>query len=189
MSEASSPPYSRSSSKPLEYTSCIDTQPLSSSPNHRNTGMSASDMTGRHALRDVPQQTLPSRGQSKDLQNEHVPHRHALERDLRRLDIDCDSYILAMNNKPLDRTESISLPATPIGQMSSTFHQKRRGLLIEHPRITDNNNNNDEDDEDDEDDEEQRSMPLTSPTDDTTTLSEQEMQQLMRDEAMSNSKR
>lgn len=51
-----------------------------------------------------------------DFQRRHPP----LGRDLRRVDLDssyCDS--LAFKYKPLERTESISLPSTPIEQIST----------------------------------------------------------------------
>ena len=165
MAQSSSPPLSPSRNhQPLEHPA---------SPNTSETARTRSNfdcLTRKHAC-DIS--TIPSSHINKD--DNHHQHR-PLERDLRRLDIDSNQHILSQNNKLLDRTESISLPTTPIEQRSSPFHQKRHGTLLEQV---------DDDNEDDGD----QSMGLTSRTDYMVEPYNQDIPELRPDEVMSNSKR
>ncbi len=153
MAESTSPPPSsilRSSHRPLEYTSCIDPKPLS---------ISTCGNISAHSSFD----TISQPRHENYLPTTNLPHHRILERELRRLDIDSDRYTLERNNKKLDRTESISLPTTPIEQISSLFNHTSHSLLaLQTNDNNDDNNNNDEKD-----------CSLTSSTDYMIDTSEQ----------------
>jgi hypothetical protein len=153
---SSSPPISRSLHKPLEYTSCIDTTPISTCSNINDHSSIDSISQARHC--DHLRRTTNNNNNN----HHHFQQHRILERDLRRLDINLNTYPLDINNKKLDRTESISLPTTPIKQISSFDHP----LLF--PTI-----NNDE-----------TPFRLTSSTDYMIATTEQ-----LADKSMSNSKR
>jgi len=154
MAESTSSPISRSSHKPLGYTSCIDTK-LSPSTCENINAHSSFDFTSQPHDCD-------SLGT-----NNHSPRQHRkLERDLCRLDLNTTKYSIELNNKKLDRTESISLPTTPIEQISSSFNHQCHPLLLLQTNKDD------------------KHFRLTSSTDYMLATSEQ-----LTDESMSNSKR
>jgi hypothetical protein len=128
MAEPTSPSSTiRSSHRPLEYTSCINTKPLS---------ISTCGNINAHSSFD----TIGQPDHDSYLETTNLPHHRLLERELCRLNIDSDRYKLEMNNKKLDRTESISLPTTPIEQISSSLNHTCHSLLA----LQTNDNNNDE---------------------------------------------
>jgi hypothetical protein len=160
-SSSSSPPIRRSPHKPLEYTSCIDTKPLSL------TTISTSGNINLHSsFDDIRQPRNCDNFETKNDNNNHIPQHRKLERDLRRLDIDPNKSTIKLTCKKLDRTESISLPTTPIEQISSSFNHQCHPLLLLQT-------NKDE-----------KHIRLTSSTDYMLATSEQ-----LIDESMSNSKR
>jgi len=129
MAESTSPPISRSSHKPLEYTSCIDTTLSSTTP------ISTCGNINAHSSFDFISQ--PGGCDSLGRNHPNKPHR-ILERDLCRLDLNSNKYPpIELSNKKLDRTESISLPTTPIEQISSPFnHQCHPNNDEKHFRLT-----------------------------------------------------
>ena len=134
MAESTSPPSSihRSSHRPLEYTSCIDTNPLPS------TTMTTCANVNTHSSFDmISQSREPDRFESKAL-----PSHRLLERDFYRLDLDSTRHTIEKTHKKLGRTESISLPTTPIEQISSSFdHACHPTLALQ---MNNNNSNNEE---------------------------------------------
>lgn len=173
MAQSSSPSLSRASNITLEYPSYSEAtaspSPSSSSPASATAKTRANYdcLARKHACDTL--RTPPPRLQ-KDADHYHRP----LERDLRRLDIETDQHILSQNYKPLIRTESISLPTTPIEQKSARFQPIRHD---------DDGNDDDDDGADDQ------SMSLSPQTDYMVELCNQDIQELLTDEAMSNSKR
>jgi hypothetical protein len=161
MAESTSPSIPRSSHKPLEYTSCIDST-VSSSISGNINAHSSFDFISQP--RDC--NTLVNRNENK--------HR-ILERDLRQLDINSNKHIIEINNKKLDGTESISLPTTPLEHLSSNFNRKSHPLLL-----TQANTNQSDDDHDDD----VQHFRFTSPTDYMLVTPEQ-----ITNESISNSKR
>jgi hypothetical protein len=144
---------SRSSNKLLEYTSSIKTTISSTNI------ISASETAHTHSSFDLLSQPQDCLKLTVDDVSSDC-HCRRLERDLRRLDIDTNQQRSSLKKNPLDRAESISLPTTPMEQMSSAIHQKHNRLVLEHVK-----NNN-----------EQQTMNLTLPIDD--------IRQLMTDESM-----
>jgi len=157
MAESASSPISRSSHKPLEYTSCIDTT-LSPS-----TIISTCGNINAHSSFDFISE--PRDCDSLGTNNYSQEHR-ILERDLCRLDLNTTTYPIEINHKKLDRTESISLPTTPIEQISSSFNHQCHPLLLLQTNKDD------------------KHIRLTSSTDYMLATSEE-----LTDESMSNSKR
>jgi len=157
MAESTSSPISRSSHKPLDYTSCIDTT-LSPS-----TTTSTCGNINAHSSFDFISQPRDCDSLGT---NKHSQQHPILERDLRRLDLNTTTYSIELNNKKLDRTESISLPTTPIEQISSSFNHQCNPLLLLQTNKDD------------------KHIRLTSSTDYMLATSEQ-----LTDESMSNSKR
>ncbi|CAF0894464.1 unnamed protein product [Rotaria sordida] len=140
MAESTSRSISRSPHR-LEYTPCIDTT-ISSS-----TAMQTCGNINAHSSFDSINQARDC--DTSIIRNyDHHPHTQShrtLERNLRRLDIDTNNHSIEIHNKKLGRTESISLPTTPVEQISSTFNH------ICHPLMSGSLNNN-EDNEDNEQD-------------------------------------
>ena len=140
MAESTSPSsIPRSSHRPLEYTSCIDTRPLSS------TTMSACANVNIHSSFDLISQSR----EHDQFESKALPppppssqqHR-VLERDFCRLDLDSNRHPMEKPHKKLGRTESISLPTTPIEQISSSFdHACHPTLALQ---MNNTNSNNDE---------------------------------------------
>ena len=122
MAESKTPPISRSTHKPLEYTSCINTTLPSSTP------ISSCGTINAHSSFDSISQ--PRDCDTLVNNNNHTRQHRLLERDLHRLDIDSNAHIIERNNRRLVRTESISLPTTPIEQISSTFNHQCHPLLL-----------------------------------------------------------
>lgn len=172
MAESTSPPPSRSTHKQLEYTSCIDTT-LSPSTTISTCG----NINAYSSFDSISQpHDCDSLGIKKH-HHHHRPHQQPhriLERDLRRLDLKTPQYPIELNNKKLDHTESISLPTTPIEQISSTFNHQCHPLLLPRKNKTNNNNSNNENEH----------FRLTSSTNYMLATSEQ-----LTDESISNSKR
>ncbi|CAF2313531.1 unnamed protein product [Rotaria sp. Silwood2] len=134
MAESTSRAISRSPHR-LEYTSCIDTT-ISSS-----TSMTTRGNINAHSSFDFISQTRDcDTSIIRNCDHRTKPHR-PLGRDLRRLDIDSNNHSIEVNNKKLARTESISLPTTPVEQISSTFNHKC------HLLVPGSLNNNEDDDE------------------------------------------
>jgi hypothetical protein len=158
----------------LEYTSCIKT--TMPSPTAVTTYHSSFDFISEP--RDCD--TLGIRNQDIN----HNNHRLALERDLRRLDIDSDQRIIPTKTRKLDRSESISLPTTPTEQLSPSYPYKYPHLVALKKEIDNNNNDDDDDDDDDE-----QSFSYKSSTDYTPIEPEQDFQQQITDESISNSKK
>ncbi|UJR25733.1 hypothetical protein I4U23_007084 [Adineta vaga] len=139
MAESTSPPIARSPHKLLEYTSCIDTNVSSSKP------ISTCGNINAHSSFDLISQARDCDTLVKPHENNH----RILERDLRRIDNDTNKHIIEIQNKKLDRTESISLPSTPIEHLSSKYH---RSLFLTPPNKTHSDDDDDDDDLDDDDD-------------------------------------
>lgn len=114
MAESTPPTIPRSSHR-LEYTSCIDTTVSSSA------AMQTFGNINAHSSFDFISQVRDcDTSVTKNYDRCTKPHR-LLERDLRRLDIEPNQLSIEINHKKLGRTESISLPTTPVEQISSTF--------------------------------------------------------------------
>jgi len=160
MAESTSSPIPRSPRKSLEYTSCIDTTPPSSTCGNINA----------HSSFDFISQPrdCDSLGTKINDNNNHTQQNRILDRDLCRLDLNSNTYSLELNNKKLARAESISLPTTPIEQISSSFNHQC------HPLLLFQTNNNDE-----------KHIRLTSSTDNIIATTEE----LTNESMMSNSKR
>lgn len=118
----------RSSHRPLEYTSCIDTNPLPSTTCANVNTHSSFDM--------ISQSREADQFESKALPSSH----RLLERDFCRLDLDSTRHTIEKTHKKLGRTESISLPTTPIEQISSSFDHACHPTLA----LQMNNSNNEE---------------------------------------------
>ncbi|CAF1401435.1 unnamed protein product [Adineta ricciae] len=71
-----------------------------------------------------------------------TPSPRILESDLRQLDIDSNRRTIQTKHKKLDRTESISLPTTPVEQLSPSYEHKYSRLITLKNGI--NNSNDDE---------------------------------------------
>ena len=169
MAESTSPALSRSPHK-LEYASCINTS--LSSPTPVPTYHSSFDYLSQ------PRDCQRLVTMKKDL---NATPQQTLERDLCRLDIDSSQQrSVESRKKKLDRTESISLPTTPVEQLSPSLlsynHQYHRSVLAKNPL-----NDGDDDDE----------QELPSPTlpDYILNVPEQSFLQASTDESISNSKR
>jgi hypothetical protein len=169
MAEYKTPPITRSSHKPLEYTSCIDTTLSSSTP------ISTCGNINTHSSFDSISQP---RDCDSLVTNNHTRQHQILERDLRRFDIPTNTHTREIYNKRLDRIESISLPTTPIGHSSSKFNHKCHPLLLKQAA------NNIIDADDDDDDDEKPSYRFTSSTDYMLATPEQ-----LPDDPILNSKR
>jgi len=173
MAESRTPPLSRSSHKPLEYTSCINTSLSSSTP------ISTCGNINAHSSFDSISQ--PRDCDSLVNPDNHVPQHRALERDIRQLDIHSNKHNTETKQKKLARKESISLPTTPVEQISSKHNHKCHALLLEQAA----NNILAIDDDDDDNDDDKLSYHFTSPTDYMIATSEQ----IPGDDSMKNSKR
>ena len=166
MAESTSPTLIRSSDKLLEYTSCIDTAMSLATP------ISTCGDINAHSSFD-------SISQARDcdaLANQHGINHRILERDLRRIDVDTNKRVIHIQNKKLDRTESISLPATPTEHLSSKFHHS---MLLGQPATTHSDDDDDDDldddgDDDDDDarDDDGRQYHRTSSTDYMTAVTD-----------------
>ncbi|CAF3337328.1 unnamed protein product [Rotaria sp. Silwood1] len=165
MAESTSRAISRSPRR-LEYTPCIDTT-ISSS-----TSMQTRGNINAHSSFDFISQARDCNTSITRNDDHHTQSHRLLERDLRRLDIDSNNHSIEINNKKLGRTESISLPTTPVEQISSTFNHKY------HPLMPESLNNNDDDDEN------EQHYYFTSSTDCRIPTSEQRT-----NESISNSNR
>ncbi|CAF4897672.1 unnamed protein product [Rotaria sp. Silwood1] len=165
MAESTSRAISRSPRR-LEYTPCIDTT-ISSS-----TSMQTRGNINAHSSFDFISQARDCNTSITRNDDHHTQTHRLLERDLRRLDIDSNNHSIEINNKKLGRTESISLPTTPVEQISSTFNHKY------HPLMPESLNNNDDDDEN------EQHYYFTSSTDCRIPTSEQRT-----NESISNSNR
>jgi hypothetical protein len=104
-----------------------------------------------------------------------------LERDLRRIDIDTNKYMIEMHHKQLDRTGSVSLPSTPIEHFSAKFH---RSTMLTQVGKNRSENDGDLDDENDDGDEGEDHFPFNSSVDYMNATSE-----AMPDKSTSQSKR
>lgn len=166
MAESTSSSISRSTHKPLEYTSCID-KTVSST-----TTISSCGNINAHSSFDIISQPRDC----DTLVNKNENNHRILERDLRRLDIDSDKHNIEKHHKKLVRTESISLPTTPIEHLSTQFKHTCPPLLLSQI------NKSQSDDYDDDDD--VQHFHFTSPTDYMITKSEQ-----ITDEVIYTSKR
>ena len=170
MAGSNSPALSRSPHK-LEYASCINTS--LSSPTPTPTYHSSFDYLSQP--RDC--QRLTTMNQDSD----PAPHRK-LERELHRLDIDSSQQQSSADGrkKKLDRTESISLPTTPVEQLSPSLlsydHQYHRSVLAKNPLNAD-------------DDDDEQDFPSPTLPDYIVNGPEQSFHRVSTDEPMSNSKR
>jgi hypothetical protein len=160
----SSPSIPRSSHRPLEYTSCIDPKPLS---------ISTCGNVNAHSSFD----TISQPRHENYLPTINLPQHRILERESRRLYMDSDRYTTDKNttNKKLDRTESISLPSTPIEQISSPFNHTSRSLLA----LESNDDDDDDDDNNNNNNNNNKGFSLLSSTDYMIATSEQLAHQSM----------
>lgn len=170
MAGSNSPAVSRSPHK-LEYASCINTS--LSSPTPTPTYHSSFDYLSQP--RDCQRLTT--------MNHDPDPASHPkLERDLRRLDIDSSQQpsSAASRKKKLDRTESISLPTTPVEQLSPSLlsydHQYHRSVLAKNPLNAD-------------DDDDEQDFPSPTLPDYILNGPEQSFHRASTDETLSNSKR
>ncbi len=143
MAQSTSPSISRSSRKSLEYTSCIDTTISSSIPKSTCGNINA------HSSFDFISQPRDCDSLVANNNDNYTSHHRILEHDLHRFDNTTDSnkYTMELNNKKLDRTESISLPTTPSEPRSLSFNHKSHPLLLPETNIDDDDDDDDDDDE------------------------------------------
>lgn len=138
MAESASPTVSRSQHK-LEYASSINTTVSSS------TSMQVHRSINTHSSFDLISEAREYDASLSTNYDHQAQHHRILERDLCRLDIESDKFSIEMHHKKLASTESISLPTTPVEQISSSFNTKC------HPMISTSLNNNNSIDESEQD--------------------------------------
>ncbi|CAF3189583.1 unnamed protein product [Rotaria socialis] len=167
MAESTPPTISRTQHR-VEYTPCIDTTVASSTSKKTRGNMNP------HSSFDLISETREYDTSIAKNCDRHTQSHRILERDLRRLDIESDQFSIEMKNKKLARTESISLPTTPVEHMCSTFNQKSHNLTAtsvinhEHDGYV-----NDDDDDDDNNDDAIQHFCFTSSKNSKLTSSEQ----------------
>jgi hypothetical protein len=162
MAESTTPSITRSPHK-LEYTSSINT--TLPSPTTTSTYHSSFDFISEP--RDYDTTVFVD----QDIAN--TSHR-PLERDFPRLDLNFTQCKNENKNKKLDRTDSLSLPTTPIKQSPTSYDHKYHQLLLLK-------NDNDDDDE--------QRFSFKSPSDYMNAAPEQDIPQQIPDESISNTKR